>query len=259
MFYINADRLKRKFKNYQIFENNYSLSGFTLAETLITLVIVGIIAALTVPSLINRVQTEQTISQLNSTYTVFSQALKMAELHNGKVDTWDIGTQDTSAGAKKLYDYITPEIKKMKDCSNTSVCFGENYKNLQGGNYQYSLSTSGVYGRGILANGVSFITWSGGSGCNLNHSKTNSGSLFRSCGVIRVDINGARKPNRAGYDLFDFIITRDGLIPAGTSDFKPMYQNDCKYSSTKGANGIDCTAWVLYKKNMDYKNKNVTW
>ncbi len=232
--------------------------AFTLAEVLITLVIIGIIAAITVPTLIAKYQEQETITRLESTYSILSQAVKMAEIHNGKADTWDIGAKDSPEGAVKLYNYLAPEIKKLKDCGGASGCFANNYKNLQGNNAPYQPNTYSRYAKGRLINGASFLTWSGGSGCNTSFSISNSGSLTRVCGAIAVDINGDKKPNKYGHDYFSFTFTKDGIIPAGTKDFSYQYP-DCQHTSSKTENGLACTAWVLYKKNFDYKHKNISW
>ena len=64
-------------------------SAFTLAEVLITLGIIGVVAAMTLPSLIGNYKKKQTVTQLKKSYTVLSQAVKMSELKNGSIDYWD--------------------------------------------------------------------------------------------------------------------------------------------------------------------------
>lgn len=242
-----------------VYTNEVRKAAFTLAEVLITLVIVGIVAALTVPSLVAKYQEQQTISKLESAYSSLSQALRMAELHNGKIDTWDIGVKDTKEGSVKLYNYIAPELQKIKDCGDQRGCFAESYGNLKGNSYSWQPDSYNKYVRGRLNNGVSFLLWSAGSGCNVNYSKTHSGSLTRTCGSFQVDINGDKKPNRAGYDFFAFAITKDGLIPSGTKDYVSPYGSTCSLSSSNASSGSVCTAWVLYKKNFDYKRKEISW
>ena len=50
-------------------------SGFTLAEVLITLGIIGVVAAITIPSVINNYQKKQTAVKLKKFYSVMSQAV----------------------------------------------------------------------------------------------------------------------------------------------------------------------------------------
>ena len=49
--------------------------GFTLAEVLITLVIIGVIAAMTIPTLINKTNNQEYVSRLIKTYSTLSQGL----------------------------------------------------------------------------------------------------------------------------------------------------------------------------------------
>ena len=60
-------------------------NGFTLAEVLITLGIIGIVAALTMPSLIQNSKRQETSARLKKFYSTMSQALIMAELDNGPI------------------------------------------------------------------------------------------------------------------------------------------------------------------------------
>lgn len=237
----------------------FNHKGFTLAETLITLVIVGIIAALTIPALIAKYQEQETITRLKSTYSILSQALKMAEIHNGKIQTWDIGVRDTLEGAQKLYDYIAPEISKLQVCGTESGCFADNYLNLQGNPVTYQPSTWSRNVRFRLANGTSVLIYSDGTGCLRNIDSSPDARNTKLCGSFLVDINGDRKPNKAGYDYFIFMMTDEGVLPGGLKNHVKLYGGDCNHSSTAGLNGLYCTAWVLYKNNFDYKNKDIQW
>ena len=225
--------------------------AFTLAEVLITLVIVGVVAALTIPVTVAKYHEQQTIQSLKRALSTFAQAVKMAESNNGPIETWDIGPGDSQEGSLKLYNLIVPYLSLAKECKENSGCFGNNYKTLQGTNGAYQPDTWNRYIRGILNNGVPFYIWSNGSGC---YSET-YGS--KNCGVIRVDINGDSKPNRYGYDFFSFDITKNGLLPAGKVNSE--IEKTCNFSGSHVENGIDCTAWVLYKNNFDYKKQNISW
>ena len=54
--------------------NKQKKIAFTLAEVLITLVIVGVIAALTIPSMINKTNNQETVSRLKKAYSTLAQA-----------------------------------------------------------------------------------------------------------------------------------------------------------------------------------------
>ena len=67
--------------------------GFTLAEVLITIGIIGVVAALTLPPLIQDYREQATVTRVKKFYSVFSQAYAMAVQENGTIDNW--GLKDT--------------------------------------------------------------------------------------------------------------------------------------------------------------------
>lgn len=56
--------------------------AFTLAEVLITLGIIGVVAAMTLPSLVGNYKKKQAVTQLQKVYTVLNQALRQSEAAN---------------------------------------------------------------------------------------------------------------------------------------------------------------------------------
>ena len=50
--------------------------GFTLAETLITLGVIGVVAAITIPVLSAKIEEKRTINKLNDTYAILSHRIK---------------------------------------------------------------------------------------------------------------------------------------------------------------------------------------
>ena len=103
------------------------------------------------------------------------------------------------------------------------------------------------------------------------NSKANSGGVLCSasiktrdriqlhynyCGKILVDLNGNGKPNRYGEDIFEFRVFTNGTLPNGIPNNNPGYENVESENfnhclKNKGGTGT-CTAWVIYKENMDY-------
>ena len=58
----------------RVFFKTHKLKAFTLAEVLITLVIIGVIAAMTIPTLMNNTNNQELVSRLKKTYSELSQA-----------------------------------------------------------------------------------------------------------------------------------------------------------------------------------------
>ena len=199
------------------------------------------------------------VERLKQTYSIFSQAYILAIKDNGAIEDWDLGNKDSQAGAKKLYNILKPYLNKAKECETDSGCFySGTYKSLFGTQYAWQPSTHSRYSRGVLANGVAFGLWSGGSGCITDSSIFGSGKFSRVCGAIHVDINGDKGPNRAGVDYFNFLISKDGILLPGEKDYNSAYGSICKYKGTSSRNGLVCTYWVITKGNMDYRRRDIS-
>ena len=94
---------------------NYNKKGFTLAETLITLVIIGVVAALTVPTMIIKYQKEQTVTRLKKTYSALSQTTARAIADYGPINTWEVGPNLKSESAAEFTKkYMEPYLNLMK-------------------------------------------------------------------------------------------------------------------------------------------------
>ncbi len=91
--------------------------GFTLAEVLITLGIIGVVAALTLPALVHKYTYNLTEARLKKFYSVFNQAILMSKNVNGDFEGWDgfwYSSEDTPNldGIDKGYEkYILPYMK----------------------------------------------------------------------------------------------------------------------------------------------------
>lgn len=64
--------------------------GFTLAEVLITLGVIGVVAVMTMPTLIQNHQKQETVTKLKKVYSLVNQAIKMSEAEYGDIEHWDI-------------------------------------------------------------------------------------------------------------------------------------------------------------------------
>jgi len=75
--------------------------AFTLAEVLITLGIIGVVAALVMPSLIANQKEKETVVKLKKVYSVLSNAYLMAQEEYGTPDNWNIiGSNDPDGPTK---------------------------------------------------------------------------------------------------------------------------------------------------------------
>lgn len=149
--------------------------AFTLAEVLITLGIIGIVAAMTLPTLIGKYQKKQTVTQLKKAYTEISQLLKMSELDNGSMEYWDY----TMSGQDFYNLYIKPYIKNVRAIPNSEFKKYMVYKNLNG-----STCTSEVW----CTLGDSYYSFLS-NGTVIGVMSHDGQSLYK---AVTIDVNGQK-------------------------------------------------------------------
>ena len=217
--------------------------AFTLAEILITLGVIGVVAAMTLPTVIKNYKAITLRSQLNKAYSSFSQATQM--IYNTEFGGTDDFKNMSSSDLIVLYQKY---MRKAVKCNRLETC------------------PAGVFPQNVNNNFSSFIvnnykTYSGNqvmSGCISDVAmvlQDNTFTIIDSCGenppVITIDINGWRKaPNGLGHDFFMFQIINGNLTPVGISGTS---WDTCSKTSTSSLNGRGCTAKALSDKDY-FKN-----
>lgn len=228
--------------------------GFTLAEVLITLGVIGVVAAITMPTLVQKQNEKATVTKLKKAYSTFSQAYNMAVQEYGTPDEWGFSSivkdeetgynNDTNKNSSKIiFDRLGKYLKLVKTCTpdNQDECTGETSVD---GNNNYS---------GILSDGTGFRVFSRAGDCS-SYKRGNTQQLQNICGDIYVYLKGNKQGQKRGIDMFAFHFTKFGIFPKGSANetghsfAKYCYTTDKEY----GNYGEACTAWVLYNENMDY-------
>lgn len=227
--------------------------GFTLAEVLITLMVIGILAVITIPSILQSWQETETVSKLRKTYSILQQACKLAEIDNGAVTSWD-SSNNTSSYV--FWDNIKKYLSIAADCQNKSGCAPDKFSNKNDPSVSSANNVSTK--RHILLKDGTSITYGGWTSpkCDINNGHAGSRSI---CADLIIDINGTKAPNTMGIDAFVFYITPEGIALAGgpDTDYYIYSHNDhCIYKSY--SNGYSCTKWVIEKGNMLYLHQNNT-
>ena len=93
--------------------------AFTLAETLIVIGIIGVVAALTIPTLMQKTNERETISKVKKNVKIFSDALEMAILEHGTLDKWGL-VFDNLDSATLIVERLKPHLKIQKICETSS-------------------------------------------------------------------------------------------------------------------------------------------
>ena len=228
--------------------------AFTLAEVLITLGIIGIVAAMTLPTLVQNHKNAELQTGLKKAYSVLSQALDLYYAKNGERIK-----PDGTVGSQSLQKMIMPYFINAKNCGTGSgnnaskACVPNNsyvdedsrkadiYKSYNGQKANFAFLDDGQF----LVNDGMLV---------LIENTVGGTTLF-----LSVDVNGYNKrPNRFGQDLFTFQIDKKGILKPmgaeGTTFPLSEYPSYCNPKSTDINNGISCTYKALtepdYFKNL---------
>ena len=115
----------------KVFGSVLKKTGFTLAEVLITLGIIGVVAAMTLPAVITNVQKKVVENQLKVFNTTINNAFRMAQVeHGGKFDDWIPSYYNYSFAEMRewLGEYLFPYIKysDVSDCRSENMVDGNN-------------------------------------------------------------------------------------------------------------------------------------
>lgn len=234
--------------------------GYTLAEVLITIGIIGVIASLTIPNIVNNHLEKRRIVQLKKAYNTISRAFDMAIAENGTVDNWCARPVNWDECSVDITNKILPYMQKVKLCKgdaqwNSKYCFATSYKNLEGGIAGLWLNKEKLF---RTSDGVSFNIRA--DCCDMFSQYWCIGTTngyMNNCGSVNVDINGPDGPNVAGKDYFYFSIRKDKILPLGIQQdthYLRSFSNRCLNF------GDACAGWVIYNENMDYLHcKDLDW
>ncbi|MCM1339838.1 MAG: type II secretion system GspH family protein, partial [Muribaculaceae bacterium] len=212
-------------------------AAFTLAEVLITLGIIGVVAAMTIPGLIQNNKATRLRSQFLKSYSTIQQAFRQMEADNVSLDPTTYARR-----SNPFYNTFKQYFKGATDCAQGSTkdspCYNwvkhpSSYKTLNGeralpdsffDDFQFVLpdGTFVHIDEPYLASGGPGWVW------------------------VMVDINGYNNPpNRAGYDLFVFEFKEGELRTMGSPgtvcnvDCTDM-NKFCSLTSTELRNGFAC-------------------
>lgn len=219
-------------------KNYGKFTGFTLAEVLITLGIIGVVSAITMPALIKKYQEHVTVNKVKKLYSMVSQAVLLSISQNGPADEWNVSDDWTPQSAEEFASYIVPYLKIVKDCGTEAQCFDntDEIKNLNGIENRH-IEGNNKYYKIILSDGT--YMWIRGSASN--YCKENQGYGAIVCGELAFDTNGAKEPNTLGKDIF--------VIPVAKHGTKTQ---DISKSCYKNSVGWSCLSWILINNNMNY-------
>ncbi len=247
------------------------LRGFTMAEILLSLTIIGVVAAITLPSLTGNINERTWNTQRKALYARMSQAIALMPALNG------YGTIDTASSVDTAAEtFITAGLSKvlkinnicssgtLKDCgipdklttmTNSQIDFPQDWNELNPKmlDASYANSSVGVALSNELINvqAAAFETANGESiavyyqpNCAADMQE---GSVYmiqpKICANFIYDLNGTKGPNTVGKDIgfMSILYPSDGIVVAplpvvggmATGDYNTLVRNCRNYDDAR--------------------------
>lgn len=214
-------------------------AAFTLAEVLITLGIIGVVAALTLPSLVANYKKSQYVNGLKAGYSILNNGFRQMMAEEGVDDIEDtelfavikaVGSDtDTVASEQAAAKVISKYFQKARLISRADLITKSSCKDLVGkGPRMWNLGDktqcSGNYNmQYALPNGMTMSIYLHDTCSKSSLSEAEiaaaGGKMTKDCGMIDLDLNGERNPNQWGRDGYRFTLIQNGSVV-------PMYGKD---------------------------------
>lgn len=205
-------------------KKNTKIKAFTLAEILLTLIIIGVVSALTVPSLKNHSDEAKYVAATQKAMSEVAAAVANIELTHGDASTWNFNSLTTINWFKKSMNTV--------DLPNAKTRWER--LNLDGTEHAFTASF-------FTADGMAWEVHGGGYPCGG--------------GCALIDVNGSQPPNTIGIDIHGF---RIGHLCKG-EDSKTKTGDFGIYAMGDGVNDINsdwaCTAYIIKHKKMPWLYK----
>lgn len=212
-------------------------TGFTLAEVLITLGVIGIVAAMTMPSIIANYQKQEATAKVKKVYTILNQAMKHSEVDNEAYENWDAAFD---MGANDYFNkYWQPYLQIMKKCSTYQECGYSSitpWVSQNGTTNTLNVVNTSLRTSAYLPDGILILI-----SATLGDATVKDENIY-------IDINGPKKPNKAGKDYFIFIRTKNGIMPNCYGLTEDQVNNDCSRTGSG-----QCCAAKLAKDSWEMK------
>lgn len=211
--------------------------GFTLAEVLITLGIIGVVAAMTIPTLMMNIQNNEFKTKMKKEYSLLSNAYQLLKTDSGGDFPSSLASLNCADGDSNcLKNVLKQKISTIRECnvgSKSGICFpaSANIKFLSGSagddNFIGDTYTSGL----ILKDGAALNFYLESASCSAS-----SPNYSNRCGWITVDVNGLQNPNVWGRDIYLFFMFSNAIRPAavGVIDTWAASADDCGVGANLG-------------------------
>jgi prepilin-type N-terminal cleavage/methylation domain-containing protein len=243
-------------KQHKIFNRR---TAFTLSEVLITLSLMGVVMAFTIPTLIHHTNNDAYVNGLRKVYGEFDTATNRLMIENGST-IQNVVTANDNIGLINRYCSVLECLKICPAGTVNGNCFPAPFTTL---NKNPGWFDPEALGGAVLADGMMFtLNAAHFPNCNSIWMTDSAGNNI-GCGSLFVDVNGLNGPNIVGRDIFTFIISTQGIIPCGAFfGSRPTFGGTganltdwgtfCDPASAALTDGNGCAGRVLSEGTMTY-------
>lgn len=229
-------------KNNNFFQSLNNSKGFTMAEVLLVIGIIGIVAAYTIPTLVNNTNDAELKTKFKKDFSVLNQANMSIINENGGSLKNLCNTDDHNC----LRDLFLPYLNLAKVCdtnaSNGNCWHKDGVVKAYAGIITPSVQTWRNNSAAVILNDGTLIKFAmANTACDWN----DSGNGNYVCGWIDLDVNGFKPPNVQGKDILSLYVKHNAITPLGgiNSYYKP--ETSCTTTDTTATSGIGCAAKYL--------------
>jgi prepilin-type N-terminal cleavage/methylation domain-containing protein len=211
--------------------------GFTIVEVIIVLGLIGVVSALTIPTLAKHNQKNILASSLSVAVSNFENAVSSIIMKDSAItDLSELSEDDFRAKLVEVMNFVGTytSTRKETDKDGNSINVSENfYLGANGNAYNIVVNIGDELSeRTVLQQG---------------------GNLTQQYATVIIDVNGENLPNQKGRDIFYFVLGTDGILyPVGGKDWAIYTGEDENYTSCS-VGDENCAAYLMYNNyKMDY-------
>jgi len=222
--------------------------AFTLAEVLITLLIIGVIASIVIPGIIQNSQNAELNAAFKKAYSTASTAWKLVVAENpstytargGWSCTWPTGETQDYSFTDGRDDAFKAKFNVVKSCTNQDGCWPLNYEYYNA----YSMLGDSYAG----TNSPKKFSWISSDGMCWAAPWYGVDDAH-----ILVDTNCTKGPNLIGKDIFSLFLGKDGIVYFAIGDTstngRPVSSGGvCPYTTspaTINGRSVDFNSWLM--------------
>ena len=217
-------------------------SAFTLAELLVVIGLIGVVATMTIPNLANNSGNQKNTLRLQKTYQTLNEAYGRASAKYGPMSTWFTSDMDETAKQDKIAARFKEFLSVQRDCGTGNGCYPDEKTKTSKGLVLDDVIAKTTHPKMLLASGVAidfYVQPKEKGDSILEESDIFMGELI--LGQVRVGTSGINETPIYGRNLFIFTLTDTGVRPNGLNDVTKCFSSP-----------DSCAAWVIKYGNMDY-------